>query len=109
MPTRFYEISSTASSVDNGGHPVHKAKKVMEYVASLDGKLTIEFLPPYAPERNPDEYVFHYMKKQGVTKKPLKKDETLKSRVIADLKSIKDNKGLIKSFFQAADVAYAAA
>lgn len=91
------------------GHPVHKAKKVREYVASLDGKLTIELLPPYAPERNPDEYVFHYMKKQGVTKKPLKKNESLKSRVLTDLESIKKNKKLVRSFFDAELVTFAAA
>lgn len=90
------------------GHPVHKAKKVQEYIASLDGKLTIELLPPYAPEHNPDEYVFHYMKKQGVTKKPLKKDESLKSRVMTDLKNIKNNKKLVKSFFNAKPVTFAA-
>ena len=91
------------------GHPVHKAQKVRDYVASLNGKITIELLPPYAPEHNPDEYVFHYMKKQGVTKKPLKKDESLKSRVLSDLKSIKNNKKLIKSFFKAGPVTFAAA
>lgn len=91
------------------GHPVHKAKKVLEYVASLDGKLTIELLPPYAPEHNPDEYVFHYMKKQGVTKKPLKKDESLKSRVLTDLENIKRNKKLIRSFFYAEPVTFASA
>ena len=91
------------------GHPVHKAKKVREYVESLNGKLTIEFLPPYAPEHNPDEYVFHYMKKQGVTKKPLKKDESLKSRVLTDLRAIKQDRKLIQSFFKAEPVTFAAA
>lgn len=91
------------------GHPVHKAKKVKEYIQSLDGKLTVELLPPYAPEHNPDEYVFHYMKKQGATKKPLKKDESLKSRVLADLKAIKANKKLVKSFFNAEPVTFASA
>jgi len=29
------------------GHPVHKSKKVMKYIESLEGKLKIVFLPPY--------------------------------------------------------------
>ena len=37
------------------GHPVHKSKKVMNYIESLEGKLEIVFLPPYAPDLNPDE------------------------------------------------------
>jgi len=39
------------------GHPVHKSKKVMKYIESLEGKLEIVFLPPYAPDLNPDELV----------------------------------------------------
>ena len=91
------------------GHPVHKAKKVLKYIESLNGRLIIELLPPYAPEHNPDEYVFHYMKTQGVTKKPLKQGESLRSRIINDLESIKVNKRLVKSFFQAKEVTFAAA
>ena len=91
------------------GHPVHTSKKVAEFVKGLKGRLTIELLPPYAPEHNPDEYVFHYMKKQGVTKKPLRQGESLKSRVLSDLESIKRDKKLVKSFFAAAPVAFAAA
>jgi transposase len=91
------------------GHPVHKAKKVLEYIKSMNGRLKIELLPPYAPEHNPDEYVFNYMKTQGVTKKPLKKGESLKSRVIKDLEMIKGDRKLVKSFFKAKDVTFAAA
>lgn len=35
--------------------PVHKAKIVNEYVASLNSRLKLFFLPSYAPELNPDE------------------------------------------------------
>ncbi len=91
------------------GHPVHKSRKVKEYVQSLCGKLEIQFLPPYAPEHNPDEYVYQYVKKEGVTKKPLKKGESLKLRVITDLEKIKSNKKLIISFFNASHVTFASA
>jgi transposase len=91
------------------GHPVHKSSKVKDYVQSLEGKLEIQFLPPYAPEHNPDEYVFHYMKKEGVTKKPLKQGESLKIRVLTDLEAIKNNKILLKSFFNAPCVTFASA
>ncbi|WP_444913863.1 transposase [Microbulbifer sp. TRSA007] len=39
------------------GHPVHKSKKVLEYVSSQDGNLEMVILPPYAPDLNPDELV----------------------------------------------------
>lgn len=39
------------------GLPVHKKALVKEYAASTNGKLTLHFLPGYAPELNPDELV----------------------------------------------------
>ena len=35
------------------GLPAHKTKLVKEYVASTEGRLTLHFLPGYAPELNP--------------------------------------------------------
>ncbi len=55
------------------------------YVASCRGGLELHFLPPYAPDLNPDEFVWQYAKTNGVAKKPLKQNESLKERVEADL------------------------
>jgi transposase len=71
------------------GHPAHKAKKVHAYVQSLAGKLELHFLPPYAPDLNPDEFVWGYAKTNGVSKKPLSRNESLKERVKSDLEAIK--------------------
>jgi transposase len=90
-------------------HPVHKSKKVMDYVESLEGKLEMVFLPPYAPDLNPDELVWNHMRNIGTTKKPLKENESLFNRAIMDLHSIKRNKKLVKSFFQNETVSFAAA
>jgi transposase len=91
------------------GHPVHKAKKVKKYIEALKGRLSIYLLPPYAPDINPDELVWNQMRHLGTSKKPLKKNESLKQRAINDLKSIKDNKALVKSFFLNEYVLFAAA
>jgi transposase len=40
------------------GHPSHKANVVKEYVRSTKGRLELHFLPPYAPDLNPDEFVW---------------------------------------------------
>jgi transposase len=89
------------------GHPSHKAKKVATHVKSLCGKLELHFLPPYAPDLNPDEFVWSHAKTNGVSKKPLRKNESLKDRVQSDLEAIKQNKQLVKSLFCAKSVAYA--
>jgi len=91
------------------GHPVHKSKKVMNYIDFLEGKIEMVFLPPYAPDLNPDELVWNQMRNIGTSKKPLKKGESLKNRAIMDLESIRRDKKLIKSFFEEAAVSFAAA
>ena len=88
------------------GHPAHKANAVKHLIKELKGKLELHFLPPYAPDLNPDEFVWSYMKTNGLSKKPLRKNESLKERVEDDLAAIKGNRHLVKSFFGAKSVAY---
>jgi len=88
------------------GHPAHKANLVKRYIRSLKGRLELHFLPPYAPDLNPDEFVWSYMKNNGVSKKPLKKNESLQSRIDQDLNTIRMNRHLVESFFHAKSVLY---
>ena len=89
------------------GHPSHHAKVVRKYIRECKGKLELHFLPPYAPDLNPDEFVWQHAKRNGLAKKPLKKNESLRERVEQDLRNIKKNKSLVRSFFYAPSVAYA--
>jgi transposase len=89
------------------GHPSHRAKVVAAYVVACRGELELHFLPPYAPDLNPDEFVWQYAKTNGVAKKPLKRNESLKERVEEDLSAIKANSKLVRSFFGAPSVVYA--
>ena len=90
------------------GHPSHTAKAVQRYLDGMEGRLELERLPSYAPDLNPDEFVWSHMKKNGVSKKPLKQNEALRDRVEEDLLKIKADQGLVRSFFGAESVAYAA-
>ena len=90
------------------GHPAHKANRVKDLVQELEGRLELHFLPPYAPDLNPDEFVWSYMKGNGVSKKPLRKNESMRRRVEEDLTYIQRNPALVRSFFGAESVAYAA-
>jgi transposase len=77
-------------------HPAHRARLVAEYVQSLRGQLEIHFLPGYAPELNPDEFVWNQLKNQGVSKKPLRKDESLRARLQRDLEQIQRSPALVR-------------
>ena len=87
-------------------HPAHIARIISEYVQSLKGKLEMFFLPGYAPELNPDEFVWNHIKNNGVSKKPLRKGESLHARVKDDLKTVQKNPSLVRSFFKADSVSY---
>ncbi len=90
------------------GHPAHKANLVKSFIQEMNGRLEIHFLPPYAPDLNPDEFVWSYMKNNGVSKRPLKKNESMKERIEEDLRRLHSDPELVRSFFKAASVAYAA-
>lgn len=88
------------------GLPAHKTKAVRQYVDSLKGKLTLHFLPGYAPDLNPDELVWSYAKRTGVARSPLRAGEKLAERVHAQLTDIAARPALVRSFFKHPSVAY---
>ena len=88
------------------GLPAHKGPVVRQYIQSLDGKLTLNYLPGYAPELNPDELVWSHVKRTGTGKKPLKAGEKLQLRVDADLLALKKKPALIRAFFGNPNVSY---
>jgi len=104
--TRFMRRRTSRVYLVLDGHPAHRAKVVAQYVQQLQGRLELHFLPGYAPELNPDEFVWNHLKRQGVSQKPLRRDESLRSRVHADLAAIKARPTLVRSFFHAPSVAY---
>jgi len=86
--------------------PAHQAKVVKNYVASTNGKLEFHFLPGYAPELNPDELVWNYMKRTGTARSPLAKGDSLHDRIDEELLNIRRNSALVRSFFKADNVSY---
>ena len=86
--------------------PAHKTKLVKTYVASTRGRLTLHFLPGYAPDLNPDELVWSHAKRTGNARRPLQKGEKLEQRVTAQLADIGDNPKLVRSFFKHPSVSY---
>jgi transposase len=88
------------------GLPAHKTKLVKDYVQSTEGRLTLHFLPGYAPELNPDELVWSHMKRTGVARTPLRKGERLQEKIEVQLARLKDTPRLIRSFFRAPSVSY---
>ena len=86
--------------------PAHKRTIVSEYVASTEGRLTLHFLPGYAPDLNPDELVWSHVKRTGTARRPLQKGEKLREKIEEQLAKIQTLPSLIRSFFKVPSVAY---
>jgi len=90
---------------DNASY--HKAKNVRLFVDSSNGKITLDYLPPYSPELNPDELVWNHMKRIVSRQFIATKIEMI--RIIRDtLRSLQERTDLIRSFFKLSTTKYAA-
>lgn len=90
------------------GLPAHKKAAVKDYVRSVGDKLTLHFLPGYAPDLNPDELVWSHVKRTGTARNPLQKGEQLQDRIEAELLALQRDRPLVRSFFRAPSVSYIA-
>jgi transposase len=86
-------------------HPAHVAAITRRFLDERRNRITTYLLPAYAPDLNPDEHVWSYLK--GTFKSvPMAIDEELHDRVEDSLKDLSDNRDIVKSFFGHPGVAY---
>jgi transposase len=91
------------------GHPVHKAKAVQRWLAANAGRIRQFLLPAYSPELNPDEYLNQDVKSNAVgRRRPTHADE-LVANVRGYLASTQRSPQIVRNYFQAEPVRYAAA
>ena len=48
------------------GLKAHRSRLVREYLDSINGHIQIAFLPPYAPDLNPVEYLWAWLKRHAL-------------------------------------------
>lgn len=89
-------------------HPVHRAALVRKWVNERPKEIEIFFMPGYSPELNPDEYLNNDLKGQTVRKKPPKDGEHLVTMVRGHLRRRQKQPAIVRNFFQAPFVQYAA-
>lgn len=87
---------------------VHHSTKVSKWIEQHKDKIEVFYLPPYAPEYNPDELVNSDLKRSvGQKPSPLNADE-LEHNIRSHLKILQLNPLKIASFFLAPLTSYAA-
>jgi transposase len=82
------------------GHPAHRAKATIKFVASTDGRLKLFFLPGYSPELNPDEWAWKNVKHDRIGKTGVTSQEDLTSKVDSALRCLQKLPALVRSFFK---------
>ena len=92
--------------VDRG--PAHIAKKTRAFVESLNGRLRLFYLPPYSPDRNPDELVWKHLKADTVGRMAITDKPDFKAKVRASMRQLQNDPEKIRSFYQKPSLKYAA-
>jgi transposase len=86
---------------------VHHSKKVQAWLANHKDEIEVFYLPPYAPEYNPDEYLNGDMKR-SMAKWPMPKSEKdLRKAVRSFLKTRQLQPEKIRAYFGAEHTKYA--
>ena len=92
--------------VDRG--PAHIARKTRAFVESLNGSLRLFYLPPYSPDRNPDELVWKHLKADTVGRMAIASKDAFKAKVRSSMRQLQNNPEKISSFYQKPSLRYAA-
>jgi transposase len=90
------------------GHPVHKSGKVKSWIKANADAISLFILPAYSPELNPDELLNQDVKTNAVRKRRAANKDELKRNLIGYLRGRQKRPDLVRRYFQAKHVRYAA-
>ena len=87
---------------------VHHSKKVSAWIADRKEQKELFFLPAYAPELNPDEYLNCDFKHQMRTCLPARNQDEMEGRVRSVMRRLQLRSQRVSSYFRHPCIAYAA-
>lgn len=86
---------------------VHHAKAVTKWIEKHSDIIAIFYLPPYAPEHNPDEYVNQDLKSALSRKPKPRSEQALNRNLRSHMKTVQKKPEKVRSFFNHQKVIYA--
>lgn len=86
------------------GLQAHRSRLVRDHVESRGGRIQLEFLPAYAPELNPTEYIWGYLKQHELPNFCAHDLAHLSDTARRRLKSMQRRPKLIRAFWKQAEL-----
>jgi transposase len=90
-------------------HPVHRSKRVAQWLQKHQEQIRLFFLPSYSPQLNPDELLNHDVKANAVGRQRPKNKTEMMDNLRSYLRSTQRYPHIIQNYFREKHVAYAAA
>ncbi len=88
-------------------HPSHHGKALKAWVGENSEKITLQYLPSYSPDLNPDEFLNCDLKYQ-IAKRPDRREKgSLKKTATSVMRSLQKIPARIASYFEAESIKYA--
>jgi len=87
---------------------VHHGKKVAEWLEAHREHIEVFFLPPYAPEYNPDEYLNSNLKQKIRSGLPARSQNDLEKKTRSFMKTLQKRSHHVENYFKHPAVIYAA-
>ena len=85
---------------------VHHGKLAQKWVAENSDRIEVHYLPPYAPEYNPDEYLNHALKRDVHTGINPRTKKDIKHKMQFFMRRLQHNIDRVKAFFRHPKMAY---
>ena len=82
--------------------PTHRSRKVQAFVRRWRRRITVEWLPAYAPELNPDEYVWAYLKRVCLANFCPRHLGELRQEIHRGARRLKQRPHIVRDFYPAA-------
>jgi len=88
--------------------PVHRAHRVTAWLQNHADQIELFYLPSYAPEHNPDEFLNNDLKQAMARRRTPRDKAALKSSLTSYMRSLQRCPAKVRAFFQVPSVRYAA-
>ena len=86
------------------GLPVHRSRKIRNFLGKQHGQIILAALPAYAPELNPTEYIWGYWKNHAMSNLCAKDFEHLSLTARRSLRRAQKRLALVRAFWKQAEL-----